>query len=121
MNDYEYDESRVSELLPDRSGTDLPPQVHHFLALCEVAVTSERFSRERRGDPEYHFVEGVVDYYWSDGLDEPYWEQLFYTDLSTGRIRDEPIPEHSRFCYQQGAMVGYRLREEFRHEDEEAA
>lgn len=116
MSDYEYDETRLSNLLPDRSDSDLPPQVRHVITLCEAAVASNRFSRERQDDPEYHFVEGVVDYWWSDHLEPPRWEQLFHKDLDTGEFRREVIPTRERFAYQQGAMVGYLLREEYKDE-----
>lgn len=118
MADYHYDESHIPGLLPDRSDSDIPPQVQYFLSICETAVASERWSHEKSGTPQYKFVEGVLDHWWGDGMVEPYWEQLFVTDLSKNeeKFRRQPLPSVEQFAYHQGAIVGYLLREEYKHE-----
>jgi len=108
-----YDESHVTDLLPDRRESDIPQAVQFFLSVCEAATTSYRYQDWHLEEPQTYFCEGVVDYWWNDELDEPYWEQLYYKNLDDGHLRHEPMPSHDRFCYQQGAIVGYRLREEY--------
>jgi hypothetical protein len=74
---YKYDESRVSDLLPDRRGTDLPTQVQFFLSAVEAAMASHRYQAQHLDDPQTKFCEGVLDYWWQDNdeLVEPGFEQ----------------------------------------------
>lgn len=101
-------------MLPNRTDSDIPLQVRLFLSICEVAIGSARYQEENLREPQTMFCEGVVDYWWDEKLDEPYWEQIFRRNLSTGEL--DGFPSHERFCYQQGAILGYKLREEFRDE-----
>lgn len=107
---HEYSEKSISTLLPDRNHTDIPQGVQFFLSLCEAATISHRYQDWYLEEPQTYFCEGVVDYWWDEELVEPTWEMLFRQDLS-GELHG--MPPHSRFCYQQGAIVGYQLREEY--------
>lgn len=99
---------------------ELPVQVHGFLRVCELACSWYDWQDEHYDEDKAWFCEGVIDYWYEEGLEPPRWEQLFYKDLKTGELRREPIPSRDRFAYQQGAMVGYLLRQEYRDETEEA-
>lgn len=101
-------------LFPER-GRDLPIQVHGFLRLCELANTWYEWQDEHWEENKAYFCEGVVDYWYDDDVEEPRWEQLFYTDFESGELRKEPMPSVGRFSYQQGAIIGYRLRKEYKN------
>jgi len=111
---YEYDESRVSDLLPDRRDSDLPPQVQFFLSVVEAAMASHRYQAKHLDEPQTYFCEGVLDYWWQDNeeLVEPRFEQLFRRPLREDG-EWEGYPSHKRFCYQQGAILGYQLSEQY--------
>lgn len=90
----------------------LPQEVHGFLRLCELACCWYDWQDEHHDTMKAHFCEGVVDYWYEDDLVEPSFDQLFYRPLD----REEPWsgwPSRKRFAYQQGAIVGHRLREEY--------
>lgn len=101
--------------LPDRTHTDIPIQVRYILSVCEVATSWGDWQTEHHNEPRAHFCEGVFDYWWDDELQEPRWEMIFNKDLKTGELSG--IPTKERFYYQQGAMFGYRLREEFKNNE----
>jgi len=112
---YHYNEEDKVQWLPDRSDTDIPQNVQLFLSLCETAISSTQFCERYHNTKEINFVEGVIDYWWDTDLEEPTWEQIFRKNLSDGKF--EGSPSYERFCYQQGAILGYRLREEYRPSD----
>lgn len=102
----------IARDLPDRNGSDIPPQVQWFLSMCETAVIWYRYVDLHHGEPQDKFCQGVVDYWWGDTLEEPTFEMLF----KRHPFSDEQWsgwPSYERFCYQQGAIVGYELKERF--------
>lgn len=106
------DSKGIAEVLPDRNDSDIPQQVQWFLSVCEAAVASYRWGKEHYDSPAFHFTAGVVDYWWEDDLIEPRFEMLFRRPLDPDE-RWEGFPSYKRFCYQQGAKVGYQLREQY--------
>lgn len=112
MTSSRYDESRVAQLLPDRNDSDIPPSVQCFLSACEAATISYRYQDEHWDEPQTFFFEGVVDYWWEEDLEEPRFEMLFHRPLHPDG-EWEGYPSYERFCYQQGAIVGYKLREQY--------
>jgi len=90
---------------------DLPQRVHGFLRLCELACCWHEWQEKHADEPKAWFCDGVLDYWYGDGLIEPSFEQLFHKPLFDEELRG--WPSHRRFCYQQGAIVGYRLNEEY--------
>ena len=113
---YHYNEQHTSKYLPDRSDTDIPQNVQIFLSLCETAISSPQFCERYDDTKEINFVEGVLDYWWQTELAEPTWEQIFRMRSPDGKL--EGSPSYERFCYQQGAILGYRLREKYRPVEE---
>lgn len=107
MSDYQT-------LFPPR-GQDLPQRVHGFLRLCELANAWYDWQEEHHDTPKAWFCEGVVDYWWDDDLIEPGFEMLFQRPLDPSE-KWSGWPSHKRFCYQQGAIVGYRLKEKYKDE-----
>lgn len=104
----------ISKSLLDGGGDDIPPQVRFIISTCEVANMWTTWQEEHHDEPKAWFCSGLFDYWWDEELSEPHWGQVFYTNLETGEFRG--VPEHRHFCYQQGAIVGYKLREEFKDE-----
>ena len=98
-------------LFPPR-GEELPQRVHGFLRLCEMATSWYEWQEEHHDTMRAHFCEGVVDYWWDDELIEPSFDQLFQRPLDPDK-KWSGWPSRKRFAYQQGAMVGYQLREKY--------
>lgn len=101
----------LAEELPDRSDTDIPPQVRYVLSVAEMATGWSEWQREHHDEPRAYFCEGLFDYWHEVELEEPTWEMIFLTDLESGKLYG--MSSYQRFCYQQGAILGYRLREEY--------
>lgn len=97
-----------SQRFGDRS-VDIPQRVHGFLRTCELACV---WQVEHKDTMEAWFCSGVVDYWWDDTLEKPTFKQLFYVPLNE---EDEwaGFPSKDRFAYQQGAIIGYRLRRKY--------
>jgi len=100
--------------LPDRSESDIPLQVRYILSVCEVATGWGDWQESHLKEPRAHFCEGVFDYWWDDDLEEPTWEMIFYKDFESGDLYGMSSVE--RFSYQQGAILGYQLREEYKYD-----
>lgn len=113
-----YDESHIVTNLTDMSDMDMPQNIKVFLSMCETALLSDRFHDYKKDSKEMKFIRGVMDYWWGSDLNEPTWEQMFRKNFETGQLRQTPSPSHKRFCYQQGAILGYRLKQRFRETDE---
>ena len=96
------------------SREDIPLTIQLILQLAETGTTY-RYHKENHGDPSERFFSGLFDYWWEEDLEEAHFEQIFRKDLVTGELKG--FPSHERFCYQQGAVVGQALREEFKEED----
>lgn len=101
--------------LPDRSGEDIPVQVRYILSVAEAATGWSEWQREHHDEPRAYFCSGLLDYWYDDELDEPTWEMIFLTDLHSGELYG--LSSYERFCYQQGAIVGYQLREKYGRTD----
>ena len=104
--------TQLAAKIPDRSDTDIPLQVRLILSICEVATGWHEWQNEHCGEPKAHFCEGVFDYWWDDELIEPSFDQLFQRPLDPDK-KWSGWPSRKRFAYQQGAMVGYQLREKY--------
>lgn len=118
MNDYEYPERRVSGLLPDRNGSNLPRQVQFFLSLCEASMASHRYQEKHLEETQTKFCEGVVDYWWDDNDDlvEPTLEDLWKDPFDSSETWQR-WPSQNRIAYQKGAIVGYQLSERYPNAD----
>lgn len=101
----------LSQVLPKRIDTEIPEQVCLLLSLCETAVSWYDYGQRHQNEVQDNFYRGVVDYWWSVDLEEPSFDQLF----QRGLFDDDPDgwPTVQAFAYQQGAIVGYRLREQY--------
>ena len=91
----------------------LPQRVHGFLRLCELACCWYEWQDKNYDKMKAWFCEGVVDYWHDDsGISEPSFDQLFYRPLDRDKLWSG-WPSRKRFAYQQGAIVGYRLRDKY--------
>jgi hypothetical protein len=103
---------RLVEEMPDRSDNDIPLQLRYILSLTDVVIGWTAWQQLHHNESRTYFYEGLFDYWWDDDHTEPGWEQLFREDPESGELRG--FPARDRFCYQQGAILGYRLRCEFK-------
>lgn len=90
---------------------ELPQRVHGFLRLCELACCWYEWQDEHYDEMKAWFCEGVIDY-WHEDLREPSFEQLFRRPIDKDG-EWSGWPSRKRFAYQQGAIVGHRLRKEY--------
>ena len=106
----DMDAGQLSQNMPHR--TQVPPEVAAVLSIAETVTGWSKWQAEYGKQPRSYFFEGIVDYWWDNELVEPTWDTIFpstvFEDSNSG------IPSRDRFCYQQGAIVGYQLREEYK-------
>lgn len=103
--------SFIQTLFPVERDVEIPPQVDGFLHTCELATSWYSYQDLHHEDLKVYFCEGVVDYWHGDYSLDPSFDQLFHRPL--GDDRCEGWPSSKRFAYQQGAIVGNELREEY--------
>lgn len=106
-------EQRLAQTLPDRTDSELPPQVQWFLSVIETAVASDSWNRRHEAEPVCSFVVGVFDYWWDSEVEKPSWGDIFILELDGSPRYEDYIPRYEQFCYQQGAIVGWHLSEKF--------
>lgn len=99
----------LSEELPIRE--QVPPQVAAVLSIAEVVTGWSKWQAECGSEPRASFYEGIFDYWWDNSLIEPEWDAIFPLHNPSNT---RSIPSRERFSYQQGAMVGYHLRETYK-------
>lgn len=110
------DSNSVIRKLPDRNATDIPESVQWFLSVCEVAIAWERYARDHMGEEQDRFCRGVVDYWWDyEDMNEPHFGMIFQKPLDS-HDRWKGWPSKREFAYQKGAIVGYKLAEEYKNE-----